>query len=315
MPLRMGVIGVGHMGRIHTEKLRQMEDVRLVGIVDADIAQTRELASQHGIPHFRNYEKLLDDAQAVVIATPTETHYEIARDVLERKIHVFMEKPITSNIEDARKLIALAERRNVVLQIGHLERFSPAFRRAYPLIRNPLFIEASRVSPFTGRSTDIDVILDLMIHDLDLTLSIVKADVADVRAQGAPVVTDTIDMASARIEFTNGCVANLSASRVSRKRERVFRIFQRNRYFSLDLLRGKMTTATKNKEGGIDIEEYEAESIDPVRDELQEFVQAINERRKAHVEGEHGLRALILANRVKESIYEYIAKTDALQEL
>jgi predicted dehydrogenase len=292
-----------------------MDDVELVGVVDTDISQARELASRHGIPQFTKYEKLLDKAEAIIIATPTETHYEIARDVLARGIHVFMEKPITSKIEDAEKLIALAAANNVALQIGHLERFSPAFRHAYPLIHNPLYIGASRVSPFTGRSTDVDVVLDLMIHDLDLALFIVKGDVVDVKAEGTPVVTETIDMASARIEFSNGCVANLSVSRVAQKRERVFRIFQRKRYFSLDLLRGKMTTATKNKEGAIDVEEYEAETIDPVKDELREFVGAIADKRKPHVEGEHGLQALILANRVKESIYEYIAKTNAFQDL
>ncbi len=315
MPLKVGVIGVGHMGRIHTDKLRRMEGVQLVGIVDIDTAQAAELAAKHGIPQFNSYTRLVSAVEAVVIATPTETHYAIAKDVLQKGIHVFMEKPITSRIEEGRELIDLADDKKAVLQIGHLERFSPAFRKAVPLIDNPLFIEASRISPFTGRSTDVDVVLDLMIHDLDLTLFIVKGKVTAVRAQGAPVVTNVIDMASAQIEFSNGCVANLSVSRVARKKQRVFRIFQRSRYLSLDFLRGKMTTATKSKAGAIEIEEYEAESMDPVHDELREFVNAIREARRPHVEGEHGLQALILANRVKEAIYEYIAKTESSPEL
>ena len=315
MPLRTGVIGVGHMGRIHTDKLKQMDGVQLIGVVDLDVAQASELAAKHGIPHFKTYDKLLSAAEAVVIATPTQTHFDIARDVLKRGIHVFMEKPITSLVEEAQELIALAKAKDLVLQVGHLERFSPAFRKAFPLIHNPLFIEAHRISPFTGRSTDVDVVLDLMIHDLDLTLSIAKGEVTDVRAEGAPVVTNTIDMASARIEFSSGCVANITASRVSRNRERIFRIFQRDRYISLDLMKGKMSTAVKNREGVVEFEEYQAQSIDPVQDELRDFVEAVKDMRKPHVAGEHGLQALILANRVKTSIQEYLAKAEAFSEL
>jgi predicted dehydrogenase len=304
MPLKLCVIGVGHMGRIHADKLKQMKDVALCGLVDADHACLEEASKKHSTPRFKDHKEVLTVAEAAVIATPTETHYAIAKDCLERGVHVFMEKPITSTVLEAEELIELARKKQVVLQVGHLERFSPAFRRALAYIKDPMFIEAQRISPFSGRSTDIDVIFDLMIHDIDLALSIAKGEVRDVRAQGTPVVTDKTDVANARIEFSNGCVASLTASRASKMKERTFKIFQKDGYFNLDLLRGKMTAAIKDKNGAIRLEEYQAEEIDPVKDELREFIYAIHEKRKPLVEGQHGLQALRLANLIKESIIE-----------
>ena len=302
MPLKLCVIGLGHMGRIHAEKLRQMDDVLLCGLVDADRACLEDASSKHNAPCFRSHGEALSAAEAAVIATPTATHFALARDCLEKGIHVFMEKPITSTVREAEELIELARKKRVVLQVGHLERFSPAFRRAATHVKNPLFIEAQRISPFSGRSTDIDVIFDLMIHDIDLVLSIARGEVADVRAQGTPVVTDKIDVANARIEFTGGCVASLTASRASKKKERTFKIFQADGFLNLDLLKGRMTAALKDDNGMIRVDEYQAEEIDPVKDELRDFIQAIRERRKPRVEGEHGLRALLLANQIKQSI-------------
>ena len=302
MPLKLCVIGLGHMGRIHAEKLKQMEDVVLVGLVDADRACLEDASRKHSAPCFRSHGEALSAAEAAVIATPTDTHFALARDCLERGIHVFMEKPITSTVGEAGELIELARKKRLVLQVGHLERFSPAFSRAAARLKDPLFIEAQRISPFSGRSTDIDVIFDLMIHDIDLVLSIAGGEISDVRAQGTPVVTDKIDVANARIEFSGGCVASLTASRASKKKERTFKIFQADGYFNLDLLKGKMTAAVKDDTGVVRVEEYQAEEIDPVKDELRDFIQAIRERRRPRVEGEHGLRALIVANQVKESI-------------
>jgi predicted dehydrogenase len=302
MPLKLCVIGLGHMGRIHADKLKQMKDVVLCGLVDADRACLEDASRKHSAPCFRGHGEALAAAEAAVIATPTDTHYALAKECLERGIHVFMEKPITATVREAEELIELANRKRLVLQVGHLERFSPAFRRAAAYVKAPLFIEAQRISPFSGRSTDIDVIFDLMIHDIDLVLSIAKGEVCDVRAQGTRVVTDKIDVANARIEFSGGCVASLTASRASKKKERTFKVFQADGYCNLDLLKGRMTAAVKDGAGAVRVEEYQAEEIDPVKDELLDFVQAVRERRKPLVEGAHGLRALVLANRVKEYI-------------
>ncbi len=311
MSLKLCVIGLGHMGRIHADKLKEMEGVTLCGLIDADHASLAEASKKHTAPQFKDHRQALPFADAALIATPTETHYAIARDCLERGIHVFMEKPITATTREAEELITLARAKKLVLQVGHLERFSPAFAKALRYIKDPMFIEAQRISMFTGRSTDIDVIMDLMIHDIDLVLSIAGGKVTDVRAQGTPVLTGKIDIANARIEFESGCVANLTASRASKKKERTFKIFQKDRYFVLDLLRGKMTAVFRDNKGGVQLEEYQAEQIDPVKDELREFVHAIEEKRKPRVEGEHGLRALILANLIRESIEKDLAERRA----
>jgi hypothetical protein len=307
MPLKIGVVGVGHMGRIHALKLLGMEDVVLLGIADTSNTCLDGFTQQHKTNCFKDHRELFD-TQAVVIATPTETHYDIAKDFMEHGIHVFMEKPVTATAGQAQELIALANDRKLVFQIGHLERFSPPFVSATPLITNPLFIEAHRLSPFTGRSTDIDVIFDLMIHDIDLTLSIVKSDIREIRAQGTPVVTNKIDAATARIEFECGCVANLTASRVSVERERTFRIFQQDRYLSIDLMNGKMLAAVKNGKEGLSIKEFEAERMDPVGEELNDFVGSVRELRRPRVEGAHGLRALIVANDITAEIQRHLAR-------
>jgi predicted dehydrogenase len=311
MPLKLCVIGVGHMGRIHADKLKEMEGVTLCGLIDADQRSLEEASKKHTAPRFRDHKQVLPLADAALIATPTETHYAIAKDCLQRGIHVFMEKPITATAQEAEELIALARAKHLVLQVGHLERFSPAFAQALNYIKEPMFIEAQRISMFTGRSTDIDVIMDLMIHDIDLVLSIAGSKVTDVRAQGTPVVTEKIDVANARIEFEGGCVASLTASRASKRKERTFKIFQKDRYLSLDLLKGRMVAVTKNSEGGMQLEEFQADKIDPVEDELREFVHAIREKRKPRVEGEHGLRALLLANLIKDSIQKHLAERRA----
>lgn len=305
MPLKIGVVGVGHMGRIHGLKLLAMDDVALLGIADTVDTCLEGFTQQQKTNCFKDYRELFD-AEAVVIATPTETHYSIAKDFMERGIHVFMEKPITATPEQARELIALADSRGLVFQIGHLERFSPPFVSASSLITNPLFIEAHRLSPFTGRSTDINVIFDLMIHDIDLTLSVVDSGVREIRAQGTPVVTSEIDAASARIEFECGCVANLTASRVSVERERMFRIFQQDRYLSIDLMKGKMLAAVKDGGQDLTIKEFEAEQMDPVGDELNDFVRSVRESRRPRVEGAHGLRALIVANDITAKIQQHL---------
>ncbi len=300
--MKLCVIGMGHMGRIHADKLKEMEGITLCGLIDADNSCLAEASKKHAAPQFKDHRQALKDADAALIATPTETHYAIARDCLNNGVHVFLEKPITASIREAEELIAMARARNLVLQVGHLERFSPAFAKALRYINEPIYIEAQRMGMFTGRSTDIDVVMDLMIHDIDLVLSIVGSKVVDVQARGTSIVTDKIDVANARVEFENGCVASLTASRASKKKERTFKIFQRERYLDLDLLKGRMVATSRDNKAGVRVEEYQAEVIDPVKDELSEFVRAIREKRRPRVEGEHGLNALLLANMIRESI-------------
>ncbi len=308
MPVRLCLIGAGHMGRIHAQKLAAMKDVTLTCVIDTDPRQASETARAHGTVGATHYtQALADGLQAAVIASPTETHYPVARHLLENGIHVFIEKPIAAHPAEARKLIDLAKKRGLVLQVGHLERFSPPFLKAQTTIRHPLFIEARRIGPFTGRSTDIDVIHDLMIHDINLVLSLVKSDITRVDARGTPVLTEKTDVAHARIEFAGGCIATLTASRVSRTRERIFTVFEKGRYFSLDLAAGEMFSAKKDAKGRMRLHTYQAVRPDPVYDELKAFVRAVRHGTDVLVNGEDGLAALVLAHTIEETIARRLA--------
>ncbi len=302
MPLRIGVVGAGHMGRIHLEKLSAMEGVEVAGVIDVDCKRTEGLPFGEGIPCFTDYREIIGRTDGIVIATPTESHYEIGKAFLESGSHVFMEKPVTSNPREARELIDLAEKAGRVFQVGHLERFNPVFVRAMSDIREARYIEARRVSPFTGRSTDVSVVLDIMIHDLDLVLSIVKDRVKEVKAQGFSFVSEKPDMANAWIEFENGCVANLTASRIASGRERCITIFEKDRYFALDLLSGMLTVASQDKADGIKTVEHETAKADAVKLELTEFIQSIKGETKPSVRGEDGLSALVLAGLIEQHI-------------
>lgn len=302
MPVNVVLIGLGHMGRIHLGKLCSFEDVRVCGVVDVDDALAGEYAGKYRVPSFSRYSDVLSDAACAVIATPTGSHYTIAKTCLEQGIHVFLEKPITVLPEEARELVDMAADRGLVLQVGHLERLNPALRQALPLVRRPRFIEARRISPFTGRSTDVDVVLDLMIHDIDLVLSIVGEEVADVKAQGLPFFTSLTDFASARIDFIGGCVANITASRISTFRERSLAIYEEDRYSSVDLMQGRLTSIVRKEGEETDTTEYTATQMDPVRDELLEFVNAVGGNSAPSVDGVDGLRALELANRIQNCI-------------
>ncbi len=302
MPVNIALIGLGHMGRIHLGKLCSFEDVTVSGIADIDPALAGEYSAKYTVPSFSSYSDAIGEATCAVIATPTESHYSIAKDCLERGIHVFLEKPITVLPEEARELVAIAAAKGLILQVGHLERLNPALTRALPLIKKPLLIEARRVSPFTGRSTDVDVVLDVMIHDLDLVLSLVGEDVKNLSAEGIPFMTEQTDVASARIEFTGGCVANVTASRVSTYRERSLTVYERDRHFSLDLMQGKLVSIVRNEAAQPDITEYTSPGMDPVRDELLQFVRAASGRGTPSVSGVDGLKALDLANRIRSCI-------------
>ena len=297
MPLRLCLVGAGHMGRIHAQKLAGMKDVTLTCVIDTDPRQATETARAHGTVAATHYAQALGDGlQASVIASPTETHYPVARLLLENGIHVFVEKPIAAHPAEARELIDLAKRKGLVLQVGHLERFSPPFRKAQTTIRDPLFIEA-----------DIDVVHDLMIHDINLVLSLVKSDITRIDARGTPVLTEKIDVAHARIEFAGGCVASLTASRVSKMKERVFTVFEKGRYFSLDLAAGQMFSAKKGANDRMRRHTYQAVHPDPVHDELKAFVRAVRYGTDVLVNGEDGLAALVLAHTIEETITRHLA--------
>jgi predicted dehydrogenase len=307
MPIKICLIGAGHMGRIHAQKLVRMKDVRLTRIVDADPTRAAEEGLKHGVPSADDFNDVLSNGlQAAVVASPTETHFPVARRLLEEGVHVFVEKPIATNPDEAQKLINLASKKGLILQVGHLERFSPAFRRALPLIDRPYSIEARRTSGFTGRSTDIDVIYDLMIHDIDLVMSLTQSKVERIVAYGTRVLTDRIDVAKARIEFADGAVATLTASRVSGTKERSVEIVQKNRYFALNLAEGSMYLAERDITGKRRVRAYATAHPDPVNDELRSFINVIKGRGTTLVSGQDGLRALTMAETIKKLIEEHI---------
>jgi len=305
MSLNIGLVGCGHMGKIHLEKLQALKNVKLIGIVDINHAVVKHLSKLYAVPYFTNYYDLVGLTDAVIIATPTLHHFQIAKTFLEHGSHVFIEKPITFDTQEARRLILVAKKKNLILQVGHLERYNPAFHRARSYIKEPLFIDALRISPFTGRSTDIDVILDLMIHDIDLVLSLVQSTITDIRAHGATFMTDKLDIAHARIEFGNGSIAHLQASRVSPERKRILTVFERDRFCIINLLSGKLFLYTKHKESQIKSKEYESETVDSVKEELTEFIRSIKNGKTPRVIGEDALKALSVANRIKQYIEKH----------
>ena len=304
MPLRIAVIGLGHMGRIHLSKLVTFTEVEVSAVSDVDSTCLKEISEKTGIMGCSGIHDVIKACDCVLIASPTETHYAVGKAFLDAGKHVFMEKPITVTTQEAEELIGIAAGNNLVFQIGHLERFNPAFSRASHLIQKPVLIEATRISPFTGRSTDVDVVLDLMIHDLDLVLSVAGNDVVSLSAQGVCFMTDKLDAVAARILFASGCVANITASRISPRKERSIAVYENDQSLSIDLLQGKFVSIAKNGNGIVETTEYTAEKIDPVSDELNDFIRSIRQKAVPNVTGSDGLKALRLAAKIKEDIAE-----------
>ncbi len=304
MSLKIALIGLGHMGKIHFNKLIAFKDVDVIAIVDVNTAIAKELSSKTFVKAYEDYREAIEVCDGAIIASTTETHYVIGKAFLEAGKHVFMEKPITVTPEEAQELVDTAEKNRLIFQIGHLERFNPAFSRASRQISKPILIEANRMSPFTGRSTDVDVVLDLMIHDLDLVLSLVKEEIRGLSAQGICFMTDKLDAVSARIEFTGGCVANITASRISPQKERSLTIYENDKSHTIDLLQGKYVNFIRNHNGKVDTSEYTAEKIDSVKEELIEFIDSIKGKKTPSVTGADGLKALVLVDRIKEYIAE-----------
>ena len=306
--IKAAVIGVGYLGRFHAQKYAQAGSCDLVGVVDARQEAREAVAAEVGTRAFADHRELFGAVEAVSVVTPTPAHFAIAREFLESGAHVLVEKPITETPREARELIELAARRGRLLQVGHLERFNAAILAAEPYLRAPRFVECHRLAPYRERGTDVNVVLDLMIHDIDIVQTIVGAPVRTIDAVGAAVFSEDIDIANARITFANGCVVNATASRVSLKTERKMRIFEDDAYLSLDLQQKILTLIRKRAPGEppgplpVTIEEQSLEPGDALKAEIDSFLACIREGRPPVVTGEAGLMALETAMRISEQV-------------
>lgn len=306
-PLRCAVIGVGYLGKFHAEKYASLADCELVAVVDQNAEAAADVGGRLGVPFYTDYRAILESVDAVSIVVPTSLHFEVARDCLAAGVHVLLEKPITVTVEEADELIALAEYRQRTLMVGHLERFNAAILGLdLEPGHKPLFIESHRLAPFKPRANDVSVVLDLMIHDIDIILDIVDADLERIDAKGVKVLTQDIDIANARLEFRNGCVANVTASRVSLKVERKMRMFMPNAYISVDF---QSRTLARHRKGEGEMfpgipeilsEESVFENGDALLEEIRHFVTCIREQRKPLVDGWAGRRALATAEAITE---------------
>jgi predicted dehydrogenase len=300
--MRVAVIGVGHLGRHHARILAAMEGVDLVGVVDTNEPRARDIAETHGTRAIADAAALAGEVDAVVVATPTASHAAVAAPFLEAGTAVLIEKPLARSLAEADALVALARAKGATLAVGHTERFNPAVEAARPLLTAPRFIEGHRLGTFPDRSLDIDVVFDLMIHDIDVVLSIVASPVAAIDAVGVPVLTPRIDIANVRLRFENGCIANLTASRISRERTRKIRFFQPESYVAVDFAAQELEVwrlvrppaGVPSIQGG----PVEVARAEPLARELEDFVAAVRERRDAAVTGEAGRHALELADRI-----------------
>jgi predicted dehydrogenase len=307
--IKVGVVGVGHLGKYHLEKYARMPNVDLVGFADTDQGRRETFSRQYNLPGYEDYHRLIPEIEAISIVVPTTLHALVAKDFLDQGIDVLIEKPISRSLSEAEELIALAKANHCLLQIGHLERFNPAYLKTKPYITTPLFIESHRLSPFKARGTDVDVILDLMIHDLDLILHEVQSLPQQIQAVGVPVVSPRVDIANVRIQFENGCVANITASRISLQEMRKMRIFQPAAYISLDfglksytVVRLEQNENISSPEPRFITENGVMDSGDALEMELRSFVEAVRTRNTPVVCGEDGKKALAMALWINQEI-------------
>ena len=311
--IKAAVVGVGYLGRFHAQKYAESTQCRLEAVVDARAEARERVGAEVGTRALADHRELLGQVDAVSVVTPTPAHFAIARDFLLAGAHVLVEKPITETPREARELIELAERRGLILQVGHLERFNSAILAAEPYLRSPRFVECHRLAPYKERGTDVNVVLDLMIHDIDLVQTIVGAPVSSIDAIGTPVFSDVIDIANARIRFANGCVVNATASRVSLKTERKMRVFEDDAYLSLDLQQKIITLIRKREPADgagalpVSIEEQSLEQGDALKAEIDAFLESIRTGKPPVVSGEDGLMALETAMRITEQVNESLA--------
>ena len=305
--IAVGVVGVGHLGKYHAEKYAASSKARLVAVVDTDQRCAGEVAERLGTQALTDYRHLFGRVQCVSVAVPTQLHHRVARDFIEAGIDVLVEKPIAANLDQGRDLVDIAESKGVIFQVGHLERFNPAIRRLEGVVREPKFVECHRLAPFVERGTDVDVVFDLMIHDIDVIASLVRSPVQRVEAVGVPVLTDKPDIANARINFANGCIANVTSSRVSLKRERKIRFFQPDAYISIDYDQRRAQIFHKPPPGAgwldIRVETLEIKDGDALSDEIESFLDCVRSREVPLVSGAEGLRALEIASVISAQLH------------
>ena len=312
--LRTAVIGVGYLGKFHAQKFAEIPGADLVAVVDVDHEARERVAIELGVDAIGDYRKLIGTVDAVSVVVPTPAHFEIAEAFLDSGIHVLVEKPITETVEQAARLIEIARQRSAVLQVGHLERFNPAVRALKPLLHNPRFVESVRIVPYNVRGTDVDVVLDLMIHDIDLIQFIAGSPIDRVEAVGAAVITEKPDVANARIRFESGCIANVTASRTSLKVERKIRIFQEACYFSADLHQKAVSVYRKSESTigplnlPISIEQLACDDDDALRLEIEAFLNAVRDGASPVVTGEDGKQALETAMNIIEQVEAWTRK-------
>ena len=320
-PINIGVIGVGHLGQHHVKHYKSIEDANLIGIFDIDNDRAEKIGNKYDVPIFQKIEYLLDQVDAVSIVTPTPNHIEAARQCIDKKKHVFIEKPITVTLEEADELLKLSKEKDVLIQVGHIERLNPALIALKPYPIEPKFIEIQRLAPYTTRGTDVPVVLDKMIHDIDILLSLVKSPVKSIKATGLSILTKSLDIAHARIRFENGTVASIMSSRVAKDEVRKVKIFQKNLYTTMDLLLG-LTEVYKiidnkdnnseavmtvplnnsNEEKFIAYEKPKVSKKDPLKMELQNFISSIQGKETPIVSGKDGRDALKVAIEIQEMI-------------
>ncbi|UCG99904.1 MAG: Gfo/Idh/MocA family oxidoreductase [Deltaproteobacteria bacterium] len=307
--LRLGVVGVGYVGELHARKYASMEDIDLAGLADIDFERAKDIARKYNTKAYNTHSELLSDVDGLSLAVPTTSHFEIGHDILTHGTHLLVEKPIALNLGDADRLIEMAKKNNTILQIGHIERFNPAVVKMESLLSKPIFIESHRLSLFTKRGTDVDVVLDLMIHDLDIILHLVNSGIKEIDAVGMPVIDDKIDIANVRIIFANGTVANLTASRVSNESLRMIRIFQPDSCISVDYGKRKISVTQlkgerKNATDPCPIGHREDKfpDSDPLADQIRSFVEAIKGGTEPKVSGVDGKKALAVALSIIDQI-------------
>jgi predicted dehydrogenase len=320
--LPVGVIGVGHLGSLHAKMFADIVTAELVGVTDIDQSRADKIAKEYNTKAFSSIDELLPNVQAISIATPTSTHFSIAHQAIAKGIHLFIEKPITSTTQEAESLVRLAKEKGVKIQVGHIERFNPALLALEKYHLKPMFIESHRLAQFNPRGTDVAVVLDLMIHDIDIILSLVSSPVVKIDANGIAVVSDHIDIANARLQFENGCVANVTASRISQKKMRKMRMFQRDAYISVDFLEGSAEIfhlvdsnnastsmlmklgeiGTGSKKRAIVYEQPEIKDVNALKYELELFINAVQTDCEPVVTAEEGLLALQIAHEIIERI-------------
>jgi predicted dehydrogenase len=316
--LKVGVFGVGHLGKFHLNNWKEIAGVKLVGFFDPDNENARQVTEQYGLKRFMDEEKLMDACDAIDVVTPTPQHFAICMQAIRKGKHVFVEKPLAHTIQEGRDLMNMVREANIKMQVGHVERFNPAYLAIRDMQLNPMFIEVHRLAQFNPRGTEVSVILDLMIHDIDIILSLIKSDVKHISASGVAVMTDTPDIANVRIEFNNGCVANLTSSRISMKKMRKMRLFQKDAYIGIDFLEKKTEIIklkqpndsnvfsfdidTPNGKKTIAIANPSIEPLNAIKLELQAFTDAILNNTPTIVSEIDGFLAMEVAHQILEKI-------------